>query len=176
MNALQKLADAHGQVLTLSAESLVFRQGDADRNLYLLRWGVLKAFYTTEDGKEMIKSLLLPGDMIGSLTSAYSKAACSFTLECLTDCELTRLPFDLVQDKSRLDLNLATAVNDFLLQFAMRKERREFELLCLTAEDRYRNLLEKQPSLFEHINQYDIARYLGITPVALSRIKKRVSD
>jgi DNA-directed RNA polymerase specialized sigma subunit len=34
-------------------------------------------------------------------------------------------------------------------------------------------LLERSPELFDKVTQKDIARYLGITPVALSRISTR---
>ncbi|MEM7216256.1 MAG: hypothetical protein AAF423_12000 [Pseudomonadota bacterium] len=57
----------------------------------------------------------------------------------------------------------------------MKKEMREYELLCLSAEDRYRRLMKSTPDIFNLVTQNEIARYLGVTPVALSRIKKRVS-
>ncbi|MBL4788193.1 MAG: hypothetical protein JKY60_03815, partial [Kordiimonadaceae bacterium] len=69
---------------------------------------------------------------------------------------------------------IADRMTDLLLSLAMKKERREYELLCLSAEQRYRLLLERQPDLVSKIKQQDIALYLGITPVALSRIKKRM--
>ena len=67
-------------------------------------------------------------------------------------------------------------MTDFLLAYGIKKETREFELLCLPAEERYRRLLDAAPSLFERVTQNDIARYLGVTPVGLSRIKKRVDQ
>lgn len=57
----------------------------------------------------------------------------------------------------------------------MKKERREYELLCLSAEDRYRALMENTPQLADMVTQNEIALYLGVTPVGLSRIKKRVA-
>jgi CRP-like cAMP-binding protein len=64
---------------------------------------------------------------------------------------------------------------DFLLSFGIRKELREYELLCLSAEERYRRLLTNTPALLDKVTQNDIARYLGVTPVGLSRIKTRVN-
>ena len=57
----------------------------------------------------------------------------------------------------------------------LKKELREHDLLCLSAEERYRNFLNDSPALVERITQMDMARYLGITPIALSRIKGRLS-
>ena len=77
---------------------------------------------------------------------------------------------------SRTDIELATAIVDFLLSFGIRKEIREYELLCLSAEDRYTRLLTQTPELLDRVTQNEIARYLGVTPVGLSRIKSRLKD
>ena len=45
------------------------------------------------------------------------------------------------------------------------------EFLSLSAEARYRLLLDRSPELVTRLKQRDIARYLGITPVALRRIR-----
>ena len=47
-------------------------------------------------------------------------------------------------------------------------------LNSLTNEKRYLRLLEKRPNLFQRVPQYLIASYLGITPVGLSKIRKRL--
>jgi len=57
----------------------------------------------------------------------------------------------------------------------MKKEARERELLILSAEERYRSFLYEYPDIEKRIKQHLIASYLGITPVALSRIRKEMS-
>ena len=52
------------------------------------------------------------------------------------------------------------------------KLNREFSLLSETAEERY---LKEQPDLFQRLPLKHIASYMGITPQALSRIRKRIS-
>jgi hypothetical protein len=58
--------------------------------------------------------------------------------------------------------------------YGQRKEHREMELLTLSREDPYRNFLSNYPALATVIRQRDIASYVRITPVALSRIKARL--
>jgi len=53
------------------------------------------------------------------------------------------------------------------------KERREREFLSDDAATRYRTFLADSPDLESRLPQYFIASYLGITPVALSRIRGR---
>ena len=49
------------------------------------------------------------------------------------------------------------------------------EYLWLSPEERYQRLLLKTPDLLQRVPQKYIATYLGITPVSLSRIRKRIS-
>ncbi|MFT5166170.1 MAG: CRP-like cAMP-binding protein [Saprospiraceae bacterium] len=53
--------------------------------------------------------------------------------------------------------------------------RRIAHLNNLTNEERYLRLLEKRPALFQRVPQYMIASYLGLTPVGLSKIRRRLS-
>ena len=166
--------DNEGITLQFESGEHVFRQGDADDRVYVLRRGLLKAYYLSDEGRETIKSFIRPGELIGSLASAYRKEPCSFNLVCLEPSTAIGLDFDTLYAASRTDLRLAAAVIEHLLEFAMKKERREREFLTESAEERYRLLLGQSPDLLDAVRQKDIARYLGITPVALSRIRKRV--
>jgi DNA-binding MarR family transcriptional regulator len=57
---------------------------------------------------------------------------------------------------------------------ATRKERREWELLTLGPEARYISFKNAYPELERRIPQKDLARHLGLTPVGLNRIVRRV--
>ena len=56
----------------------------------------------------------------------------------------------------------------------LEKEKREIEFLKEDAESRYNNFINKHPTFENRISQYNIASYLGITPVTLSRIRRKI--
>jgi len=168
-----KLLMQEGKTIEKARHEHVFMQGETNESLYLVQSGLLKAYYTSENGKESVKSFLLPQDLIGSLTSAYSEEGCSFSLICLEASFLVEIPFSTLYDYGKKHHEVANKMIELLLNLAMKKEKREFELLCLSAEERYCLLAESSPELLEKVTQNDIARYLGVTPVALSRIKNR---
>ncbi len=151
----------------------IFRQGDENPSVYVLEQGLLKAYYLSDEGKENIKSFIQPGELIGSLAAAYFKEDCSFGVVCLEPSVATELDFDALYAATEEDLEMASAMVEHLLNFSMKKERREREFLTESAEERYRMLVDRSPELFDKVSQKDIARYLGITPVALSRIRNR---
>ena len=176
MNKFFELIKLHGKRIEVEKQGLVFRQGEQDTHLYFIESGLLKAFYHSEDGKVFIKSFLQQGDVIGSLTAAYNHQSCSFNLQCLQDCRLYKIPFSLLLSFTKQDIQLANEMILLLLNFSMKKEKREYEFLCLDAPTRYQQLMQTHPTLANNVTQTDIAGYLGITNVALSRIKKRLTD
>jgi hypothetical protein len=55
-----------------------------------------------------------------------------------------------------------------------RKRQREEDLLCLAAEARYLAFTRRDPDLSRRLELQEIAAFLRITPVALSRIRRRL--
>jgi len=163
-----------GEGIEFNKADIVFSQGDADDSIYYIKTGLLKAYYVTDDGREFVKSFLRETDIIGSLTALMSENGCSFTLVCLEPTSLLRVPFGDCLKAAEQDLMVANIFITLLTRLAIKKERREYEFLCLSAEERYQLFKENTPDLLERVTQNDIARYLGITPVGLSRIRTRL--
>tara|TARA_R110002020_G_scaffold256354_1_gene470021 strand:+ start:170 stop:703 length:534 start_codon:yes stop_codon:yes gene_type:complete len=151
----------------------VFMQGEVDASIYYIQSGLLKAYYTSKDGKESVKSFLSTNDIIGSLTTVISEKACLFSLICLEPTVLVKTPISTILEYCKKDIEIANNMIDILLNLSIKKEVREYEFLCLSAEERFCKLMESQPQLIEKVTQNDLALYLGVTPVGLSRIKKR---
>jgi CRP-like cAMP-binding protein len=56
---------------------------------------------------------------------------------------------------------------------ALYKDR--FNLISLSAEERYIKFLDDFPIFVQRISQKDIASYLGIFPESLSRIRRNIA-
>ncbi|MNG25859.1 hypothetical protein D3C84_1107700 [compost metagenome] len=59
-------------------------------------------------------------------------------------------------------------------EIMLRNEAREALLLTCNSEERYRWLLEHEAWLLERVPQYQLASYLSMDPVSLSRIKGKL--
>lgn len=170
----ETLIKNEGHAIACPKRQHLFRQGEYDDNLYLLQKGLLKTYYVTNDGKETIKSFIQADNVIGNLSAAYAQEACTFNVVALQDSQLIRIPLKRITEAVQESHEIAQKVLAVLMSLSIKKERREYEFLSLSAEERYRAFCNKSPQLLESVTQSDIALYLGITPVALSRIKKRV--
>jgi len=73
---------------------------------------------------------------------------------------------------SDIGLNIGRIASESLF---IHKQTQQIDLLMLTAEERYLNLLERQPKIIQRTPQKHIASYLGITPESFSRIRKKIT-
>jgi CRP-like cAMP-binding protein len=163
-----------GSVRHFPKGTFLFRQGETGGNLFFIQAGLVKAYYETLDGKEFIKSFVTEGEFIASMQAIVAGNPNSFTVLSLEDSVIIEVPKQAVLNLVTNNPALTDVLNSMLLKLAIKKERREYELLCMSPEERYLLFCEREAGLLGRLSQNDIARYLGITPVALSRIRKRV--
>lgn len=175
MAVLQSFIAEHGAPLAIDVGDHLFRQDDRDARLFLIQSGLLKAYYLRPDGREHVKSFVPAGAVIGSMVALNGGGACTFSLQALDRCAVVALPFSRLSDAARGDIALANDLVDFLANYGQRKEQREYEFLCLPAETRYRRALGQLGDIVNRISQADLAAYIGITPPALSRLKRRLA-
>ncbi len=154
----------------------IFRQGDNCPEIFIMTQGLVKLHYVTLEGKEWIKSFIMDNGVLGSRTSQSLGQPSTFSATCLETTVVYSLPYADFETLCTEDPRLATMVFRFFQWLGLKKELREHQLLCLSAEERYRNFLDQQSDLAQRITQTDLARYLGITPIALSRIKGRLAE
>lgn len=151
----------------------IFRQGEICPDVFILVSGLVKLHYLTLEGKEWVKSFIMDEGVFGSRVSQSLGQPSTFFVTCLEASVVCRLPYKEFEAMCLRDADLGVMMAHFNQWLSLKKELREYELLCLSAEERYRNFLDTNPALCGRITQIDMARYLGITPIALSRIKGR---
>ncbi len=162
-----------GKLMSLKKHQHLIRQGQEAGSLYFIRSGLIKAYYLTTDGKEFIKSFISEGNVIGSLSTLYEHQPSTFSMVCLEDTMVYEIDFKHLFTTTSDDPELSQIMIRTLIELAQKKEKREYEFLCLTAAERYQLLTNENPELVNRLTQNDIAKYLGITAVGLSRIKSR---
>lgn len=134
--------------------------------------GLLRTYFITEKGEEFTTDFCRENEVTTNYDSLMSGMKQEFYSEALEDSII------LSMDNSRFD-QLAqsypafkTLKSTLIEYYYSEKINREKELLSLKAEQRYLRFVDTHKRILHRIPQYHIASYLGITPVALSRIRK----
>ena len=162
------------RVLQVARGSQVFAQGVAHPYVYVMRRGLLKLAYLSDQGEEWVKSFIAEGQFFASLAALAPGGSTSFAAEAIEDSELEQLDYRDIAARAATSLPWQRALAQALLIYGARKEARERELLTLAPTERYRAFLRQSPGVVDRVRQRDLALYLGVTPVSLSRLKARV--
>lgn len=159
----------------LGKGAAAFAPGDRTGDVYLLLEGLVRLVYTTESGEAWIKSFIIDCGVFSG-RGAVDAGDDSYGAECVEPSRFVRLPRAFVVDCVARDARVRAAYDSFQAWVLSRKQAREAALLTLTPEARLRAVLEGAPEVAARLPQGDIARFIGVTPVAFSRIKRRIAQ
>lgn len=137
--------------------------------------GLFRLYYTTPDGVEFNKNFCSKFDFVASYSAILQEVPSYFSIQAMTDSHLITFRHRDLQSLYTRHICWEQLGRHIAEQLFVNKEIRERELLMLSAESRYRLFLSRFSDLSDQIPQYHIASYLGITPVALSRIRRKIN-
>ena len=150
------------------------RAGDVVDNFYFINKGLVRFFYCTQDGKEFNKHFAMENGFAGSFHSLILQAPCPFFIQILEKTETIVLPNRVLNEFYNRHACWERLGRKMAENLVLVKEAREKELLLDSLEIRYQRFLKEFPGLVDRIPQYHIASFLGVTDVALSRIRKKI--
>ncbi len=149
--------------------------GHVEHHISFIISGVVRLYIPKSDPtKEITFGFCFKEQFISAYDSFLTRMPSLYELETLTDTTILSMTYDDLQEvyKTTAIGNLIgrlTAERLFLL-----KSKREQTLLHYTAEERYLNIFKDRPEVIKEIPLKYISSYIGVTPQALSRIRKRI--
>ena len=155
-------------------KTLILKRGQVENYVSFIEEGIVR-YYIPKENKELTFELTFANDFVGAYDSFLTRLPSVYHVETIAKTILWRISYDDVQtlfsemEAGNLMGRLASE------KLYLEKAKREFSFLNDTAEQRYLNLFTEQPELIKKIPLQYIAAYIGITPQALSRIRRRIS-
>ena len=168
------LCNAYFEPVLLPKNRIVEQAGYIPQYLYFVVKGFMRIFHYNENGDEVTTHINCPPGFLTSHVHFINETKADENVECITDCELLRITksnLDQLTSKSATFKDFSIEV--FQLSIAY-NENRSKELATLTAEQRYKKLIENYPAIIHHVPVQYIASFLGMKPESLSRIRKRM--
>lgn len=154
----------------LKKGELFIRPGEPARRFALILSGLMRFYYLDRAGRESTKAFRGPFEIAAPYAEMLLGQVSRSHIEALEAAELLVVEykdFRALYDRHPCWQEVGRLMAE---QHFLAKEKREFEFLQLPAAERYLAFRREQPELLARLPQYQIASYLGITPVALSRI------
>ncbi|MFM4712716.1 Crp/Fnr family transcriptional regulator [Aeromonas veronii] len=155
---------------TLHAGQALLAQGAEQEAAFYIEAGIARACHYTRDGQERCKEFYFEGELCLLYDSWLTGALARYQLEALTELQVVRVSLTLLDEPAWQPVCMA-----LLRQQLGYKERKEAFLLLHSPEERYRELCHTFPHWPARLTQVQLANYIGISPVTLSRIRRRIN-
>lgn len=162
------------KITTCKKDDFLLRAGEKANYFYFIKSGIVRSYKTDSNGKEHTRNFFLPMMATGALSSLIQNKPSDYSYSCLLDCELYEICYVKFKKLADEDLHLSILFNKMLEKSFLKLEAKIFDLSILNATERYFKLRAEIPNIDQLVTQYNIASYLNITPVQLSRIRKDI--
>ncbi len=171
-NASLALVESRTTFKTFKKDEIIIDYGSYSETTFILKSGYVANFSRLEDGSDFIRTLFYPPNEFGSLYCFITKKKTKMVFKAITDCEVYELNSgDLIFNKNQTVTKLYVKI---LEQTFLNFDKRISELAGLDATQRYLQLRKDIPYIDNILPQYQIANYLNVTPVQLSRIRRKM--
>jgi len=161
---------------TFSKKSMFLKKGETENYISFIEKGEVRLFIPKEDEeKEITFGFSFQDEFVSAYDSFLTQSPSTYNLETLAETVLWSISYvDL--EKVYKNTKIGNTIGRFITEnLFLIKSRREQSLLNDTPEQRYLNLFKDRPNVIKQIPLKYIASYIGVTPQALSRIRKRIS-
>lgn len=133
-------------------------------------------YYHIKDGTEITGYFSFENEFVSSYKSYLTQQPCTGYIQALDKTAL------IIISRKNMDLMLSHPLLAYKIErfgrlvaeyYICCYEDRITSFITKTPEERYIIMLQTEPEIMQRVPQHYIANFLGITPVSLSRIRKR---
>ena len=149
---------------------LILETGQICKRVYFVDSGLVKTFFYTET-REFIMRFFPEGNLFTVLDSFVLQQPSAYSVLALEDTTITCLNYDDLEMLCRQYHSMETFYRKLLSLAAVNMMDRIGGVLEEKAQAAYRKFLKEHGPLLQRISLADLASYLGITQVYLSRIR-----
>ena len=166
--------EVDAQVRQLPARTMFLQCGEIAVQCGTVLTGLVREAIPLEDGREVTRGFLGPGDFVGSLSDLLSGQPSLSSVIVEKETRAVVLPWRRVRELVAERPAWAEFYARVTERLYLAKAAREYELLALDAEARYRRFRTMYAALEPSIALRHVASYVGITPEHLSRLRRRL--
>ncbi|TYP98890.1 CRP-like cAMP-binding protein [Tenacibaculum adriaticum] len=157
-----------GDIILHSNESVLYQ--------YYVIKGCLRTFYIDKNGKEHTIQFAINDWWISDYIGYFSETKSVLNIECIEDAVLLKVAKTTIENTYDKIPKLERFFRKKMERSFVSFQKRILANLSQTAKERYQNFIKTYPNIEQHVKNYHIASYLGITTESLSRIRKGIAQ
>lgn len=146
--------------------------GRVGRYIGFIQSGTLKYVARSVDGTEHVMGLVFGGGLIADWPFCIYGQKAKLAIVAVADCEIYCVSSKEVKKRMDCDPQFRSVIMHSTEEVYTTVYDRYVNLYVKTPQQRYEDLVNRHPDLFDLFSLKDIASFLKITPTHLSRLRK----
>lgn len=157
----------------LKKGSYLLRAGKLCNQLSFIESGIVRVYVNMPE-REVTQWIGTAGFFMTDLQGFMFRNASRFNIQAITDTRLFTIDYEGYLTIGKLVPKWHEFEKLFMGKCFVMMENRIFDLISLSAEDRYAKLFDQNRELFNQVPLQYLASMLGMTPETFSRIRRKM--
>ena len=149
------------------------KTGKYCNKLSFIQEGLFRIFVSQPD-KEVTQWIATPGYFITDISGFLFRNTSRWNIQALTDARIFSIDHEEYVNMGKMISKWNELEKLFIGKCFVMLENRVFNLISLSAEERYEMLFDQNRELFNQVPLQYLASMLGMTPETFSRIRKKM--
>jgi CRP/FNR family transcriptional regulator, anaerobic regulatory protein len=158
----------------VAAKAHLLQQDKICREIGFINSGAFRMYYLS-DGKEINTHFSFDNEFVVDYDSFLHHKPSRYCIQALEDAEIVTFNLEALQQAYNQSQNWERFGRTMAEYSYKITTQRVESFLFLDGEQRYKQLLDNQPQIFERVPLYHIASYLGLERESLSRLRKKIT-
>jgi CRP-like cAMP-binding protein len=160
----------------LDAGEVLQSVGQSQSAVWFVELGLLRSHFLNAEGRERNCAFHPEWHWAGMPPPRSEPVVATVAIEAIERSHVVELSHAALAEWLTHRPEMQGTLTEALVVNLMAASRRESGLLMDSAEARYMQFLAEHPAIAERVALHHVASYLGITNVALSRVRRRMKD
>jgi len=164
----------HFECFEVAKNEFLLKENISCKDLFFLETGCVRSYTLDSNGVEVTTNIFSAPCFVNDFLAFFKQQAAKENFQTLTACTLWKISFQHVQTSFHNIPEFREFGRMMLVTNYSHLHERMIGMIKDSAETRYLNLIQQQPTIIQQVPLKMIASYLGITDTSLSRIRKEV--
>ncbi|MCF1192446.1 cyclic nucleotide-binding domain-containing protein [Mangrovimonas sp. AS39] len=155
------------------SKDIILESGRTDKYVFLILSGSSRAYSLRENGQELNCHMRSEGYLFGD-PRVFENCPQILTIEAIGETHILKFDIAKLESLGYKNAELMQLYIHFLKEIISAFSNRIHAFVSMSSEERYQDLLELNPLYLESTFDKHIASFLGVKPLTLHRIKKKL--